>query len=354
MNSDDRQEALELCLVRHTLFEEALARLTKLRDRRVGGDTARGECRLGFRALPFIGEAGAGKSTVLDQFMAMQGSRPTLLGPDGDVRPVVYVEVPDRTTTRAVVARIHKAIGSPVGEKENKADLIDRLAHVFPEMGTKLLILDEAHHLVLHHSQPVVKENAEFLKSMLNRCNVQMLLAGTGDVLKLRAVDGELRRRMFTPFMLRAYNWGIISERVEFCALLNHYEQALAYKKECGFAAPNFARRIYLATGGVVGIVAKFLSLGVDEADRRQERCISLASLAAVYEGENCEERPVPELDKVLPDGFNEQNNPFVCDEVSLRRLWKARFESPEVDNSEKTRLQKQQQEPPSAFGRRR
>lgn len=338
----DEMEAvaeLELSIVEHAQLTAAIDALAKLHAR---ARAKKGGRALKARGLLLMGNAGAGKSTVLELYEELN---PQISTPDGTRKPVLVVEVPATPTKRALVAAILGRMGYAASKDLNSFDLIEDITRKAQLLGVEMIILDEAHH-ILHAKDK--QDISEFLKSLLNRAGAGIVFAGLPD-LQVLQTSSQFDRRLQPDVTLRAYDWTNMAERVEFLGLLHKLEaEYLRLPEPSGLADQAFARRLYTATRGEIGLVTKYISQALLLAKRRQLPRISLELLAEVdaawhpalmasheiafdadldLDSDFDLELLVVDAGKVVID---KRKNPFVCSSERLSQLWQARLERPE------------------------
>jgi hypothetical protein len=337
MVSDQQAVAdLELEIVEHAQLKAAVDAVSALQARSLVERNGR---RLKARGLLLMGEAGAGKSTVLE---VIATRNPAVEDKHGRVTPVLWVEVPEETTKRALVVAIIEAMGYKVDRDYNANDLIKRIAEKVRLLGIQLIMLDEAHHILKSKEPSAV---AEFLKSLLNRIGAQLLFSGLPD-LKALASWRQFDRRLAPDVRLRPYDWTDVPQRLEFLIFLSRLdEKGLALPELSNLGNENVARRLYTATRGEIGLVSKYLSQALLLARTRGLRSVSLELLAEVdasWHGSVAKSQDIAfdvdldleadtDLDVLLADmrrvRIDPETNPFACPSANLERLLAVRIE---------------------------
>lgn len=304
--------------------------------------------RLKARALLICGETGSGKTTALEDYMSdypdlklesievgedgsrTDGAKVNILL-DGDRRRIVCVEVPEKTTRRALVAALLGAFGYRAREKWNTSDIIEQLEYYTQEMGTEMIFFDEGHHIVSASDSGETETVSEFIKSLLNRIKTQIVIAGLPMLFDVSHYE-QLRRRLQPPVMLFPYNWSTTRGRIMFLTILRALERQLSLPEPSGLAIHDFALRIYIVTGGEIGIVSKYLSEALSLARARGLPRISRELMAEVYSSFHQTKEPDDLLDfDVSIDEEEEEKiaaalaidtNPFLCGDAKLKELW--------------------------------
>ena len=325
---------LELAIVRHRMFDQAIEDMTVLLARakqRSGGK------RLRARAMLLRGAAGAGKSTIIQHFLDLNAAKRTR---DGIVMPVAVAEIPPAPTLRAVVDAIYASLGYRAEKALSAEDIVKDLMGKVDLLGVSAMLLDESHHILASRQASDV---TEFLKSLLNRLGCNMIFAGLDELQDLRG-SLQLRRRLFPDVVLRPYNFSNTTERLEFMAFLASIERhAINLSEPSGLGGQDMARRLYAASGGLIGIVTKYLSHALLLAHLRGLKCIDLDLLAEIdasWSGPSAAPDDIGfaadisfdegvDVDALLAQAgrvrIDAPSNPFKCDADLVLELYKTR-----------------------------
>lgn len=338
----------ETTVIPHLSLEEAKRRIKALHKRyRPPGQKK----RLKARALLIVGSSGAGKTTVLEDYKrefpdisfedVQNGSIDIRSCPhinaertrDADVIRIINVEAPKKATQRTLVAAILGAYGYKARDHWNTDEIIRRIEFYATETLTEMIFIDEGHHIVSESNDEQTEDVAEFIKSLLNRVKVQIVIAGLPSLLRLRNYE-QLRRRLQPDVLIFPYNWSTRPGRVAFCALLALFERMLHLPEQSGLWKHEVAKRIYVATGGQIGIVSKYLSEALERAIDNGLRRIDLRVLAEVHESfsQQYTETEILDFDEMIDEESDLpksvsiiKDNPFLCSNENLRELWRQR-----------------------------
>ena len=330
---EQRITALELSIIEHPTHVLALEALEECLDR---ARMRRAGRRLKAKARLLYGLSGAGKTTVIEDFERRHPDVPTI---DGDIRKVIVVEMPEATTKRALVSAILSEMGYKAGNHENANAIIDDLIDKVQRLGVEMIIIDEGHHVI---SGKAVLAISEFLKSLLNRIGCQIVIAGLPD-LEVMHDFPQLERRLMPDIVLEPYDWTTIEGRLEFLVLMKKFERLLCLPEESNLGCEDFAMRMYVATGGRIGIVTKYLSRALELSTKRGLRRVDLNLMAEIYASWH----PAPRTPKhikfgaklAIPKGatvetlaaalrdvpIDPESNPFVCAPDHCETLWSKR-----------------------------
>lgn len=359
----DRLTALELSIISHPSHSHALAELERLLAR---GRMIRAGRRLKAKACLVYGSAGSGKTTLIEDFA---NRHPDTHRDDGDVRRVIVVEMPESTTKKALVRAILEEMGYRPGSNQSAASIIKDIADKVSRLGVEMIIIDEGHHII---SGNAVLAVSEFLKSLLNRVKCQIVIVGLED---LRIMHGfaQFDRRLMPDIPLESYDWTCQAGRLEFLALLRSFENLLDLPQKSCLAEQDFAMRLYVATGGRIGIISKYLSRALELAVERNLPKVTKALLAEIYASwhpeakvparvDFCAKLEIPKkaTSEVLAElaaklraiRIDPESNPFVCSAAKCADLWALRTNGREDEVKPARRIRGSGPKPVQAFAK--
>lgn len=198
-----------------------------------------------------------GKTSILERFLAQH---PADLDPEGEVTicPVVMVESPPTPDVPAFYSRILDALMAPYKPTASTQEKNSQVKLLFRQLGVKMLILDEIHHLIAG-SLNRQKDFRNALKSLGNETKVVIVAAGIEDAYTAFNTDPQMSSR-FTPEELplwRADN--------QFGSLLATLELRTPLKKPSNLKEPGKMQEIHSRSEGTLGDMCDlFKELAVD------------------------------------------------------------------------------------------
>lgn len=207
-----------------------------------------------------IGESGSGKTAALRRF---ERKHPMVREFERDVHPVLYVEVPSRTTRKALAEQILTALGAVVPAHSTEVKLTARAVYHLGKQKVKVLVLDEAQHVVIYEKKRLNYEAADWIKGIVNSGVCAVVLAGVPAVWEAYLYNGQLRRRSFGNRRLQAFRVSRPDEWLHFRGLLKYYGGELPLPKGSALEDELVALRIHRQVGGLIGCLSDFLSLAL-------------------------------------------------------------------------------------------
>ncbi|MDP3651666.1 MAG: TniB family NTP-binding protein [Rhodoferax sp.] len=215
-----------------------------------------------------------GKTSILERFLAQH---PPDLDPLGEatICPVVMVESPPSPDVSAFYSRILDALMAVYKPNAPPQDKYSQIKLLFKQMGVKMLIIDEIHHLIAGG----LKRQQEFrnaLKSLGNETKIVIVAAGIEDAFNAFNTDPQMSSR-FCPEELplwRADN--------QFGALLATLELRTPLRKPSNLKEPAMMLEMHTRSEGTLGDLCDlFKELAVDAIRSKAEQ-ITLERIRAL------------------------------------------------------------------------
>ncbi|MCX7922290.1 MAG: TniB family NTP-binding protein [Clostridia bacterium] len=205
-----------------------------------------------------IGRSGVGKTIMAKRYAEknLEYMRIGEAGKDRDVRPVLYVEVPNPFTAKDFYQTVIAALDVPqlLGKPTIK-ELENYIVKLLKEKAVEMLILDEVDH-VLSTRYVKTLEAIENIMHFGSEANVSLVFMGTQRATKLWELNNEYFKR-FTLIHLEQFN----GCDAEFCSFLNEVEDQLAPEEPIGFGNlhTGLPQLLYAMCRGIVGFLTPIL-----------------------------------------------------------------------------------------------
>lgn len=297
-----------------------------------------------------IGEAGCGKSTLMDLYQTEHCPQirddEYKLGSRVDM-PAILASVPSPVTPKAMSAELLKATGDYTGLAQTSHRLTERLKNNINHSSIEVVFLDEFQHLLslgnknrINGHTARLRESLDWLKSLTNNTDVTYVLTGMPELLYLIHSDPQMARRFPFTHYLGPFNPPSSTDS----GLANFADDLLLKSSEIELQAhdstyfteidyfdenPNDALRLYAATQGSPSKVKQLIIDAACIAYQGNKRKIGMTHFAKALEKqerastearEAAEKRLELRLKQVgkIQDGFS---NPFTEKLELIRRL---------------------------------
>ena len=198
-----------------------------------------------------------GKTSILERFIALHQVD---LDATAEVTtcPVVMVESPPTPDVSAFYTRILDALFAQYKPTAAVQEKNTQVKHLFKQLGVKMLIVDEIHHLIAG-SMNKQRDFRNALKSLGNETKVVIVAAGIEDAYNAFNTDPQMSSR-FTPEVLPLWK-----ADVQFGALLATLEKRTPLKKASNLKLPEKMQAIHDRSEGTLGDMCDlFKELAID------------------------------------------------------------------------------------------
>lgn len=257
------------------------------------------------RCLLITGETGYGKST-LAEYYTKQHKR--LTTDNGSVITVLCTCIPSSATVKGFASRILEDLGDPFHYRGTTHALTSRLCKLLIECQVELIIMDEFQHLINSDSDIVLSNTADWLKDILNRTRIPIILFGLPVSTKILHSNSQLMRRFSTTINLQPFYWIPQEQRENFLKFLAVLEKAIPDLKPSHLYREENALPIFCATRGIPSMIKKLVSRAAQYAYENELTEITKDALAFAY-------------DEELANNSSHASNPFSLDTSELSSL---------------------------------
>lgn len=205
-----------------------------------------------------IGGSGTGKTLLTKGYAEMHPGHTYVDSEENeyDIRPVVYMELPNPFTLQEFYQTIIDSLGAPrLPGKQTTGDLKKQAFKLIMDQGVEMLIMDEMNHILT--SRHVKQEEAmDAIKYLGNITKISLVCVGTPEAGKLRKLSNQYFRR-YVPVFINRFE----SCDKEFCDFLNEIEQQIAPPSPLflGDISQGFPQLLFKLSRGLVGILTPII-----------------------------------------------------------------------------------------------
>lgn len=287
MNQITQPFSLRSSCIDHPQFLRALNRISEVHE--ISRASKKG------KGIALLGPSGAGKTTVLEEYI--RSYVPSKHVPGG--KPIVFVEVPSSPTPKSLGTAILIAIGDQFAHRGSAEEKLFRIVTLLRGLNTELIVFDEAQHFVERRRTPN-GETTDWLKNLLNASKIAVVLAGLKKTEELLFSNEQLRRRFSSTAYYDRFNVYGSAGASNFASLLKAFEKTIPVPA-LEFTASETLARFYYASYGLIDYLIKVIERSVWLAQHGDAKEIDLAVLAQAFRDE---------VWSVAPD----KRNPFHAD----------------------------------------
>jgi len=236
--------------------------------------------------------------------------------------PVLKVRTPDAASPRAMPRSVLIALNAPVpASMASTALMFERMARQLKMAGTRVILFDEASQLVDSGTRMPPRAAGDWFKRILDALEISVVVFGIPRLELLLKSNEQLRYRSGAVIRFNPYSWESVAERNQFASSTKAYVKMF---EEAGshflFDFDSLVRNTYFLSGGLIGVVTKFMSRLAFDIKTREDRDITFedcAAAAARIETTCSADYPAFENAKV-EDVKLQAAHRFVLDEASV------------------------------------
>lgn len=191
------------------------------------------------------GESGTGKSEFIKHY---KKKYPNVEEAERTRIPVLVSLIPKAKHPKPVVSQLLRDLGDPLdGVGGDSTALTHRLVTLLKGAGVELIILDEFQHLIETKSNQVVYDIADFIKTLVSKSKIPVVLFGLPWSSYVLTVNSQLERRFTLSHDLINYT---LDTYEEFKMFLESIQKRLPIKVEFDLYRDPTAFRLFAGSGG--------------------------------------------------------------------------------------------------------
>jgi hypothetical protein len=153
--------------------------------------------------LLIVGRSGMGKTMLLERFLRQHS--PAWEPENGrEHTPVLSVVIRPQPTVRRFYAQILSALGAPATSTAPSGIIEDRVYHLLPALGTRMLIVDEVHNVFTATRSSDRDAMMALLRTLTGELKISLVCAGTSEAENALLGDEQLASR-YEPLTLQAW-----------------------------------------------------------------------------------------------------------------------------------------------------
>lgn len=205
-----------------------------------------------------IGPSRVGKTMLID---SIARQFPAVVKDGVRQVPVLVVKLTHGISPKQLPRCVLTDLGAPVpSSMASNALMYERMARQLRLAGTRVILFDEVGHIVDIGSKLAPRAAGDWFKQVIDQLSISVVLFGILPVERLLKSNEQLRYRTGAVTRFYPYAWAVPAEQRHFVACIRTYVK-LFEQAGCRFTFEFEAlvHNTYLISGGLIGIVAKFM-----------------------------------------------------------------------------------------------
>lgn len=252
--------------------------------------------------LIVLGDPRTGKSSLA---IDMLNEHVVKRSAENVVRNVVYAVAPKPATVKALLECLLKGLGDPHWNRGTVSNMTQRLYTLLKAAECRMIILDEFQHLCAtdeldntggekkgaarRPTRPSgdvqrQKTTADWLKVLLETTGLGFVAVGLPHAMSVIHTNRQLSGRFDPPLRLPVFDWCEGASKAQFLGILRQFQKGLKPFQFPQFDSEEMGLRMYLASAGRIGLLAKLLDRAVRNAIRANNVLIRLEDLDKAYQ----------------------------------------------------------------------
>jgi hypothetical protein len=229
--------------------------------------------------LLIAGPTGSGKSSALTHYKSHFLSFDDL---EGKKVPVLYVQTPSAPTVKNLAEAILSALGDPASCKGTSEEKTRRIYKFFIDCEVELLLIDEFQHFEEVNRRGATRDVTDWLKNLFNVTRVGVVLSGLPICEKTVAFNPQLSRRFSARHHMLGFSYLTLEKQLEFRGVLQSLQSEIPIGGIC-IHDDQFARRMFVATYGLIDYVISILEEVCDVARRTSAKTLTLPMFSRAF-----------------------------------------------------------------------
>jgi len=232
-----------------------------------------------------LGPSGAGKTRLAKR---MKATRPVVQEGERTVVPVLMISMPANPTIIGVCKLLLDELGQRYARNSTEADLGYQLKTILRKIGTCMLIIDEAQHLV--DGKKIAKSPAmvaDWIKQMMNDVQMSVTLVGVPRGQSVMRSNNQLARRFGKRVHLKGFSINNERERDRLNNVLAKIMSESGYSGNSDYLRrPSTLQMVYYATNGRLGYITALLAGALWTAVESGDDCLDRRHFETAFENE--------------------------------------------------------------------
>lgn len=252
------------------------------------------------RALIILGEAGSGKTKILERTLLCRPELQPFINEFGEwERPMIHFDCPKPVANKLLGRKIIEAAGYTLNTaRMSEYEIFELAKNILRERGVLLVVIDEAQHILKGNDPKTIQNIADTLKSLMQieGWPLHLVLAGVPTLASLLEYEKQLRLRSIVV-ELESLTYPADLERVR-AIVVGIIEKHAEMTLEADLLTDEFIHRLIHAGEGGFGTIIQFIRSACEMALRGETETVGRRHFAEAF---------------ALLSGSNDERNIFIA-----------------------------------------
>lgn len=227
-----------------------------------------------------LGESGVGKSTLVKRYAHRH---PRIEHEEFTEIPVLYLVLGPSPTRKTLAQTFLRAMGDPMWRRGSEAELTERVIELFAKCRVRLVIIDEANHLIDRGGEKTLHTAADWLKVVIDSSQVSFVFAGIPRIRRLLATNDQLRGRLREVIEIDRFSVANKSAEHDFRSALKRFKSYMGDLPTIDISGAAIARLFAFATDGRLRDIRRLLVRAVELAYEMSDPRLTDVVLAEAF-----------------------------------------------------------------------
>jgi hypothetical protein len=228
-----------------------------------------------------VGETGTGKSSVIKDVCAEFAAERSKTGLKS---ALVHATAPSNGTPKGMAEMLLRALGDPHYTRGSLSAMTARLYKLLESVGCQAILVDEFQHLADKGQRITLHRASDWLKVLVEDQPYALIGAGLPECRRVVTQNAQLSRRFSAPIVMPTFRWNSKGSQNSWRMLLGAFQENLDPFELPDLKSEEIAYRMYLASAGRIGLLAKILEQAVRDAIDQNRHKIPLSQLQTAFE----------------------------------------------------------------------
>lgn len=274
---------LESCELKHHAYSHQLNRLTSKVEDALQGFAPRIEW--------LVGPSRVGKTRLLG---AIAREYPETKTNGRRQVPVLLVPLNAGVSPLMLPTSVLKALNVPLPARGLTSGLMfNRMVEQLRLAGTKVMLFEEASHLIDVGAKVPPRAAADWFKTLSDQLEMTVVMTGLPRLERLFNSNEQLRLRASKKSEFRPYDFRLPHDQMEFARCIRTYADMFErHGWPIGISLESLTKNCYLMSGGVIGMVSKFMQELANQLVGQEPRALTLEDCRAALAETGSNEHP--------------------------------------------------------------